>query len=648
MRAGPVVIGQLFQNRYRYCVPIYQRHFVWNREKQWEPFWSDIRTKAVERLNGRERRFSHFMGAVVLERRGDFAALKVPSFQVVDGQQRLTAYQLFLAATRDYAKDAGFESVAQQIQPYLFNRDPHLMEDSNIEIFKVWPTQYDRELFVDILTFADRGKLREKYPQHFYKTRDEIYDNPDTPRLIAAYGFFYDRVREAAETEEIQDELYLPVQHEGGLPPEAIVNAIWQSLIEEFKVVEIILDEGDDAQVIFETLNERGEPLLAADLVRNNIFHRADGAGENAEGLFATYWKVFEDPFWSREETQGRTTKPRIEFFLANYIAGKIADEVNLTKLFSEYKAFVDGSTFESVEHELQELDRFSSIYHELVGRAGNSPLSRFSKRLAPWEVTTVNPLVLRLWAATEMDTDEKAEALNVLYSFIVRRAVCNLTTKNYNRFFLNVIHHLDNSSWSRDNLVAYFLAQTSDISRFPRDEEFERRWTANPLYRMLTRARMRSILTELELAKRTSYHEVSEIVEDLTIEHIMPNEWEMNWPLPNGEVPDVNELTLARHAGEEEESRLGQIVRRDRLKHSIGNLTLLTQPFNSSVSNGAWDTKREAFDRHSLLVLNREITEHENWDEDAIIERSHALFGFARWIWSFPELDEATLEETG
>ncbi len=62
MKAGPIVVGQLLQNRNRYKVPIYQRNYVWNREKQWEPFWSDIRTKATERLAGREQRFSHYMG----------------------------------------------------------------------------------------------------------------------------------------------------------------------------------------------------------------------------------------------------------------------------------------------------------------------------------------------------------------------------------------------------------------------------------------------------------------------------------------------------------------------------------------------------------------------------------------------------------
>ena len=68
------------------------------------------------------------------------------------------------------------------------------------------------------------------------------------------------------------------------------LDSLWEALIEEFKVVEITLEEGDDAQVIFETLNERGEPLLAADLVRHNIFHRADARREHAEKLFDRYW----------------------------------------------------------------------------------------------------------------------------------------------------------------------------------------------------------------------------------------------------------------------------------------------------------------------------------------------------------------------
>lgn len=127
MKAGPVVIGQLLQLRARYQVPIYQRTYVWTRQRQWEPFWSDIRTKATERLAGRPQRFSHYMGAVVLESRGGYSARRVPASQVVDGQQRLTTFQLFLAAARDYATVIKHDSARQNIERYLLNADPHLM-----------------------------------------------------------------------------------------------------------------------------------------------------------------------------------------------------------------------------------------------------------------------------------------------------------------------------------------------------------------------------------------------------------------------------------------------------------------------------------------------------------------------------------------
>lgn len=651
MKAGPIEIGRLLQNKQRFCVPIYQRHYVWNRAKQWEPFWNDIRTKAIECLAGRERRFSHFMGAVVLETRGGFSAGRVPAFQVVDGQQRLTTFQIFLSAARDYARDAGFESSEERIVSYLLNDKPHLMEDPEVEIYKVWPTQYDRELFIDILS-GDRGSLREKYGEYFYAKRDKIYAYSTVPRLLSAYGFFYDHIKFAVETDDLDDE-FAPVvedtaeeepeQLEGAIAPDEIrFDAIWQALVEEFKVVEIILEDGDDAQVIFETLNERGEPLLAADLVRNNIFHRADAAGINADKLFDTHWKPFEHSFWSFEEKQGRYKKPRIEFFLANFIAGKIAGDVNLTKLFSEYKAFLKPKgksttpPFSSVTSEVEELKRFGAIYRELIERQTDSALAHFSKRLLPWDVTTVYPLVLRIWAS-DMDEVEKAECLDLLLSMIVRRSVSGLTNKNYNKFFLAVVSHLDDNDWSLQTMSRFLLQQSSDTGRFPLDDEFERKWVTSPAYTQLKSARTRAVLEEIELAKRTTYHETQSLAPGLTVEHILPQTWQKSWPLEDGTLPTEHESFMALHAALEDDTRQGQIVKRNRMKETFGNLTLLTAPLNSSVSNGAFTDKREALAEHSLLVLNREIVGHESWDENDITERGAALFQLARDIWKAP-----------
>ena len=658
MKAGPVTVRQLLENRQRFCVPIYQRHYVWALEKQWEPFWNDVRTKAIERLNGRERRFSHFMGAVVLEARGAASSRQVTSFQVVDGQQRLTTFQLYLAAARDYAKQAGFEDTVGLIEGYLVNEKQHLMEDPDIEKFKVWPTKYDRELFQDIV-MAGRTELRKKYGQHFYKGRDKIYEYRTIPKLLGAYGYFFDRIKHAVESDDLEDDFAETIEAKEEkqktgeescsekahrMVLECRLDALWEALIEEFKVVEIRLEEGDDAQVIFETLNERGEPLLAADLVRNNIFHRADARREPAEKLFDRYWKDFEDPFWSVLEKQGRYNKVRIEFFLANFIAGKVAGEVTLSKLFSEYKAFVKVQAtkshggYETVAAELQDLVAYGKVYRRLLERDSSDPLGHFAKLLHPWDVTTVYPLVLRLWIEDELDEDEKKECLSILLTFIVRRAVCGLTTKNYNKFFLSVLRHLEAKGFSCDSLATFLIGQTSESARFPTDREFERSWTSAPMYGLrLTPLRVRAVLEAIERAKRQKFQETDQLNPNLSVEHILPSDWEEHWPLPDGARPTREENWQAVFSTEENDTRVGQIVRRRRLLNTFGNMTILTKPLNSSVSNGPFSAKREALNDHSLLVMNREITREEEWGEDQITERGEKLFEIVKGLWPYP-----------
>ena len=62
----------------------------------------------------------------------------------------MTTFQIFLAAARDYATIIGHKNSADTINTYLLNRDPNLMEEPEVELFKVWPTQFDRELFPTI------------------------------------------------------------------------------------------------------------------------------------------------------------------------------------------------------------------------------------------------------------------------------------------------------------------------------------------------------------------------------------------------------------------------------------------------------------------------------------------------------------------
>lgn len=102
-----------------------------------------------------------------------------------------------------------------------------------------------------------------------------------------------------------------------------------------------------------------------------------------------------------------------------------------------------------------------------------------------------------------------------------------------------------------------------------------------------------------------------------LTIEHIMPQAWREHWPLPN---PDEPEAAGAR----------------DRLVHTIGNLTLVNCKLNPELSNGYWDRKREGLNDHSVLYLNKQLLKDfsAKWDEAAIHARAEVLGNLAAKVW--------------
>lgn len=110
----------LYDSR-RFMVPIYQRKYQWN-DGQLEPFWNDVETKAVELIE-HGRGFKHYMGALILLPEFESSQIAVtPKMQIVDGQQRLTTFQLLLVAIREVALKHNVQDIAEQIEGYLFNK----------------------------------------------------------------------------------------------------------------------------------------------------------------------------------------------------------------------------------------------------------------------------------------------------------------------------------------------------------------------------------------------------------------------------------------------------------------------------------------------------------------------------------------------
>src|SRR4249919_3895711 len=118
MDAKDYVVNEVLRDPRRFIVPIYQRQYQWGRRRL-EPLWEDIVAKADEVLEGNAR-FMHYMGALILAPTGDADTFATtPSIQVVDGQQRLTSFQLFLAALREQALALGLEDVGPSVREYL-------------------------------------------------------------------------------------------------------------------------------------------------------------------------------------------------------------------------------------------------------------------------------------------------------------------------------------------------------------------------------------------------------------------------------------------------------------------------------------------------------------------------------------------------
>lgn len=114
MKAYPFQVGDVLQTPRRFIVPIYQRTYSWTKGRQLDRFFDSIEDKARERIAGTRTAFPHYMGAILLSPRGTFTFGTIPIYDVVDGQQRLTTYQLVLAALKDLAKELKATTLSDQ------------------------------------------------------------------------------------------------------------------------------------------------------------------------------------------------------------------------------------------------------------------------------------------------------------------------------------------------------------------------------------------------------------------------------------------------------------------------------------------------------------------------------------------------------
>jgi hypothetical protein len=597
----------IFDSKRRYLIPLYQRQYAWKVTPQLELLWQDIERVADHLEKEGVLAAPHFMGAMVISQIKTFGK-QVQAYEVIDGQQRLTTFQLLLAAVRDVAAAHG-SAYADEVTKHLLNDG--VMEAPPVEQYKLWPSLVDRAAFTKLIDPAGEGV-----------PIDLKVEDPDgvVRPAISAHAYFVERVRERVCVDGAFSAFRL--------------EKLFEALKDGLAVVSIELEGGDDPQTIFETLNSRGVDLTAGDLMRNFIFQRAVGLGQidgslKADDLYRTYWLPLDAWFWKEGETRGRLTRDRLDWMLVDHLAMHLGDLVSAEALYDSYRRWVvSKSPFATVEAELASIAASAKAHRRVLEQRKDDPLGRFGKFAKAFDVSTTMPLVLYL--ATQANLGERlSEALSLIESYIVRRDLCGLPTNNYNRFFVEIIGKLRADTGDViTRLHALLSVGTIDIARWPADEEWQGQWNSRPQYKAARQARLRHVLEAIEEKKRTKASEVVEIKTDLTVEHILPQKWREHWPIPA--TPGIAE-------GELDLDQLMSVSDRDAKVHLIGNLTLLTQSLNTSVSNGPFPMKMPALKAQSALVLNRDLHSFDRWDEAAITARGMSLFADAAEIWKGP-----------
>jgi hypothetical protein len=301
------------------------------------------------------------------------------------------------------------------------------------------------------------------------------------------------------------------------------------------------------------------------------------------------------------------------------YLVIKTLREIQLERLFKEYKTWLTGKSAEEKVGFLRELKQYAEIYASFPSETDLNQIAfcevekRFFHVVESLTVTTIYPLVLDAYR-TVADAQSRVDILRTLESYLVRRNVCRLTTKNYNLLFIQIIREIRNRNVQlTPQLLQQILSDFTDpTNRMPDDAEFARAFRQE----VLSNQNAREILFLIALFDvSTGRADIPSLsVRNYSVEHMMPVKWELNW----------TEREMTRDEKAERNSKL----------RTLGNLTLVTGRLNSAMKNAGWDDKKLHLRPNSSLKMTIEYLDGEEWNEAGIEKRAQDLTTRALLIW--------------
>ena len=380
-------------------------------------------------------------------------------------------------------------------------------------------------------------------------------------------------------------------------------------LVNCLQVVFIDLNHNERPYEIFESLNYKGKSLSQADLVRNYIAMKLP---ENKQTtVFERYWSPIEEMLQERR-TVGRSRLGELTAFLRHYLAyhsGALCNEEHVYSRFRDRGETLDTKGF---VQEIATLKRFAGYYDHLL-RPQNEPdkaIRQQLRRLNVLEVSTAYPFLLHAYHALnqqQISTADFIEGLNLLENYLVRRFLVRESTNYLNKMFPTLLKDIDLSQFGES------LRKALLTKNYPTDVRVRQAAESVKLYSSSGRPRLTLIFETINKHLSDGTGAYTQLDDAATIEHIMPQK-----------------------PGEEWKQALGENLLQDyELLHTLGNLTLVTQEWNSALSNASYEDKKAKLSQHGLLI-NKQYFENGSdfWNGEMIRQRAAYLADKIITIW--------------
>ena len=553
-------IYQLLNGQYQYIIPVYQRKYSWLAEVQCARLWKDIVNMV------KQHKQHHFVGSIVSVAE-KYSLMGVQKRLIIDGQQRMTTLSILMIALRDYLVEQGAgEEVEENINMVLKN--PSRKGD---DAYKMLLTDTDRDIMI---------KLVDKLP---------IGENEDS-KIYTNYLYFKQKVAE------------------GVLTPDEVYESI-----SKLDIVGIVLDraQGDDPQLIFESLNSTGMDLSKSDLIRNYILMGLDN--DEQKSIYNNYWKPFEKNFPTQDGTD------RMDRFFRDYLTMKKGVFIKFDTIYDVFKDYAENSEFSKQEELAEDIMIYGDLYTNITSEDKKLPLSQQAlkpifKEIRILRMEVVYPFLLKVYydfSKGMITLDEFVRILKLTIAYVVRRTVCEIPTNSMNKTFTTLKNEIHPDDYLNSVEAAFFYLDT--YKRFPDDKEFKECLCKRNMYSIRISNYM-YVKMENEGNKETIPYE------GYTIEHILPQNKNMR-----KEWKDA--------LGENYEEIQAQYI------NNLGNLTLTR--YNSEMGDKPFSEKLEVYKESAMHMLNKYVVQQTTWNKETIEERASTLAECACKAWEYPSMSE-------